>query len=62
MFIFSHLTWPWPGLDTGLTRIQRTNKRDMHSSETERKYEEVKGSLDNMRYVPSLKSCGGGYA
>jgi hypothetical protein len=25
----------------------------MHSSETERKIEEVKGSLDNMRYVSS---------
>jgi len=24
----------------------------MHSSDTERKIEEVKGSLDNMRYVP----------
>jgi hypothetical protein len=26
----------------------------MHSSETERKIEEVKGSLDNMRYVCSF--------
>lgn len=35
----------------GTADDQRTSKRDMHTSETERKFEEVKGSLDNMRYV-----------
>jgi hypothetical protein len=37
-----------------LADVQRTNKKDMHSKETEQKITEVKGALDVMRQIADI--------